>query len=399
MIHLYFFLLFFLAQLFLHSSAWAEKQKYWSTTELSIIKQLSINTLKQKLDPSNQYLNNHKAILFGKQLFNDSSLSYNQKVSCSSCHLKEAEFTDGKLVAIGEKVGIRNTPTLINVAQQNWFFWDGRSDSLWAQALSPLENPAEHNFTRTEVLHYLRNNDHYNKQYKKIFKQNLNQFSAYPAKAGPNGNLQALKIWKKLTGKQRDNINGAFVNIGKAIAAYVSTIKSEPTRFDHYIDELLEKSQSAILNKSEKKGLKLFISQKTGCINCHRSAIFSNKSFHNIGTGIKAKDNGRSEIIRTIIDDPFNCLGKYSDAEPGQCLELKYMNKNSHALSGSFRTPSLRSISKTAPYMHDGRFRTLQEVLDYYSGIDKNQALITDLPEISLSKQEQQDIISFLFTL
>ncbi len=146
-------------------------------------------------------------------------------------------------------------------------------------------------------------------------------------------------------------------------------------------------------------GYKLFVSQKSGCANCHSGPLFTNKEFHNIGTGILARDNGRSEVIEAVIHDEFNCLSKYSDAKPEQCAELNYINRNKHGLSGAFKTPSLRNLSKTAPYMHDGRFTDLKQVLNYYSSIDEVKSKEVDLPPISLSEREQQDIINFLQTL
>ncbi len=368
---------------------------------MSLLKSLSLSALKEPVDPSNQYLNNPNAIKFGEALFNDPSLSSTKTVSCASCHIGANAFMDSRTLALGKQQGIRNTPSLLNIGQQHWFFWDGRKDSLWSQALAPIENPKEHNLTRTELVHLIKANKRYKKQYKEIFGLSLENKALLklPQRAGPNGNIKVLKKWKKLSTEQRKGINRIFSNIGKAIASYVATIKSQPSRFDQYVQELATTGDSRVLNDSEKRGLKLFLSQKSGCINCHNTPVFSNKEFHNIGTGIKAKDNGRSEVITELIHDPFNCLGDYSDAMPSQCLELKYMNKDKHALSGAFRTPSLKGISKTAPYMHDGRYKTLQDVLKHYSEIKDKKSLETDLPVINLSTQEQRDIIHFLLTL
>ncbi len=371
------------------------------TISLSLLKSLSLSALKESVDPSNQYLNNPNAIKFGEALFNDPSLSSTKTVSCASCHIAANAFMDSRTLALGKQQGLRNTPSLLNIGQQHWFFWDGRKDSLWSQALAPIENPKEHNLTRTELVHLIKANKRYKKQYKEIFGLSLENKALLklPQRAGPNGNIKVLKKWKKLSTEQRKGINRIFSNIGKAIASYVATIKSQPSRFDQYVQELATTGDSRLLNDSEKRGLKLFLSQKSGCINCHNSPVFSNKEFHNIGTGIKAKDNGRSEVITELIHDPFNCLGDYSDAMPSQCLELKYMNKDKHALSGAFRTPSLRAISETGPYMHDGRYKTLQDVLKHYSEMKDKESLETDLPVINLSTQEQRDIIRFLLTL
>jgi cytochrome c peroxidase len=296
---------------------------------------------------------------------------------------------------------VRNTPSLYNVAQQNWFFWDGRKDSLWAQALAPLENPAEHAFSRLQVVHFIASDKHYRKQYQAIFPEALpgsEALASLPGKGGPEASIDALIAWKKLPQKLKHDVNRLFSNIGKSIAAYVATIKSKPSQFDRFAAEIQKKAKSDILDKSAQRGLKLFLG-RANCANCHSGALFSNKEFHNIGTGIPGKDNGRAEVINQVRHDIFNCLGEYSDAKPAQCMELTYMGSNSHALSGAYRTPSLRNVAKTAPYMHDGRFKTLDDVLAYYASIDNKKALETDLPPMKLSKQDQQDIIRFLQSL
>lgn len=376
---------------------------HWSTQERSILEQFSLTQLKPIKDPSNQYVNNIEAIKLGKQLFNEPLLSSNQKVSCSSCHTEDKHFTDNKVVALGARSGLRNTPTLLNTAQQNWFFWDGSKDSLWSQALSSIENPAEHHFNRVQLTHFIAENSRYETHYNVTFNTPLpsnNFISSLPKSAGPNGSLKELKAWKSLSKEQKTKVNLVAINLSKAIAAYVSTITFPPSRFDAFLEAILAGKDSDALSRSEQNGLKLFISKKSGCANCHIGAIFSNKEFHNIGTGIPARDNGRSEVIDSVIRSPFNCLGKYSDAKPNECNELKFAATNKHALSGAYKTPTLRGLSKTAPYMHDGRFDSLKDVLSYYASFNTTEkALSVDLPIIELTDKEQNDIVSFFMTL
>ena len=375
----------------------------WTPEEIQRINSYSLKKLVPVTDFSNIYLSNLNAKALGEQLFSDTRLSSNQKVSCATCHIKENSFTDNHNLAVGLQKGFRNTPTLLNAAHHNWFFADGGKDSLWAQVLSSLENPAEQDFTRVELLHLFQKDSNYKKQYRNTFNEYPpleTSSKSLPDKAGPNSDLKGLINWKKLTKKQRDEINIFFTNIGKSIAAYVTTIQSKATRFDLFIDNINNNSKDlTLLNSSELNGYKLFVSQKSGCANCHSGPLFTNKEFHNIGTGILARDNGRSEVIEAVIHDEFNCLSKYSDAKPEQCAELNYINRNKHGLSGAFKTPSLRNLSKTAPYMHDGRFTDLKQVLNYYSSIDEVKSKEVDLPPISLSEREQQDIINFLQTL
>lgn len=374
----------------------------WSEEELNKIQQLFPENIPAHIDPSNRYINNKQAIKLGKRLFNEPLLSANRAVSCAGCHHTNKGFTDNRVVARGTRKGFRNTPTLLNVSEQNWFFWDGSKDSLWSQAMSSIENPSEHNFSRTEVLHFICNNRQYREMYERVFKQELpddNALMAYPDKGGLNGNIAILESWKKLPRQQKELVNRTFSNIGKAIAAYVTTIKSPSTRFDHFVTQLLSTGHSQILNDSEQNGLKLFMSPEVGCSNCHSGSIFSNREFHNIGTGIRGIDNGRSEVIDAVIRDEYNCLGNYSDALQEECMDLLYANTDRHTLSGTFKTPTLRSVSKTAPYMHDGRYKSLYEVLDYYISVDGNMAQRTDLTVINVDKQEEANLVAFLKTL
>ena len=375
----------------------------WSDQERDLLNSFSVTKLNQASDPSNKYIFQKEAIRFGKTLFNETRLSSNKQVACASCHIKSQGFTDNKILAIGQRAGMRNTPTLLYAAHQNWFFWDGSKDSLWAQAISSIENPAEQNFSRTQLLHYIAKEPSYRKQYEKLFQHTLPTSTLlrdYPDKAGPNGDLSQLKAWKKLSRLKKETINTVASNLAKAIASYVTSIETKPTRFDSFVKEVTAQGHSNKLTPSEQRGLKLFKSEKAGCINCHSSPIFSNKSFHNIGTGILAQDNGRSEVIDAAIRDPFNCLGKYSDANPEQCMELKYASTNKHGLAGTFKTPTLRGVKTTAPYMHDGRFKNLAAVVNYYASFNtKEKADTVDLPIIKLSKQEQKDLVNFLLTL
>lgn len=374
----------------------------WSDNEINSIKNFSLQELRAPSDPSNKYLNNALAILLGKALFNDKRLSSNSNVACSSCHIEKYSFTDNRKLAFGFREGFRNTSTLLNSGSQHWYFADGVKDSLWSQALSSIENPAEHNFTRIEVMHLIIENEDYRKQYQQLFESKLPEKAelvSSPKIAGPNAKLKDLIAWKKLSKEQRHSTNIIFTNIGKSIAAYVSTIQSSNSRFNDFVNEIVKTKQSKILNKSEQRGLRLFVSQKSGCANCHSGPLFTNKSFHNISTGIPGKDNGRSEVIEAVIRDEFNCLGKYSDAKPEECMELNYINRDKHQLTGTYKTSTLLNIGKTSPYMHDGRFDSLGEVIKHYISSSQKKPNNTDLSPISLNDEQQNDLVNFLLTL
>lgn len=375
----------------------APANSQWTNAERSIIESLSLDKLKPSFDPSNQYANDKAAIAFGTQLFFDSSLSRNGKVACASCHKPDTYFSDKLTLAMGQDIGRRNTPSLHGVAYNNWFFWDGRKNSLWSQALAPLENPVEHDFSRTALAKLILSNKTYFTSYTKIFGQPVNiEPETLPAIAHPEGDIAQIKAWKSLSAAQRKQINQIFANTGKAIAAYVTTLKPLETRFDAYAQSIQDDAQdSSLLDDSELRGLRLFIGKKTGCISCHSSPLFTNQSFHNIGSGGKG-DSGRAAAISKVRLDPFNCLGEYSDATEDQCQELRYMQRDRHQLWGNFKTPSLRNVSNTPPYFHDGRYQTLAEVMDHYTTAKPGE---THLPAIELSAQDKLDLVAFLKTL
>jgi cytochrome c peroxidase len=374
----------------------------FTNTELEKIYSMSISHLpKQAIDPSNQYLGNPKAIKLGKQLFSEKRLSKNGKVACASCHQEEHYFTDGKAIASGVSKGRRNAPSLIGTSNYDWFFWDGRKDSLWSQALAPLEDKTEHALTRLEVVRFVATNSDYHQQYTEIFGQLPGReiFNNWPEKASPAGNIKELSAWKKIPKTQRQIINQIYANIGKAIAAYESTLQFKKSRFDQFIEQLKNRQAANALTRTEIAGLKLFLGQKATCNNCHSGPLLSNQQFQNIGTAIPRKDNGRADIIDQIKWDDFNCAGKYSDASTEQCQKLVYMNRNKHYLSGTYKVPTLRNISHTAPYSHDGRFKTLEEVVQYYTKPESKEMTGHHLADINLNQEEQKQLVSFLKTL
>ncbi len=384
------------------SQLWSKTESIsWTGRELQIIQSLSLAVLPEPADPGNRYVHDKNAIALGNRLFFDKRLSRNSTVSCASCHQPDNNFSDQRTVAMGQALGRRNTPSLQGVAYNHWFFWDGRKDSLWSQALSPLENPAEHDFSRTALIRLIINDQDYRQAYTEAFGTtgviDAINVDSLNVDARPSGTLTQIKAWKALPTTQREPINRIFANIGKALAAYITTLKPQPGRFDDYVQALQNHTPDTqkTLSHSELRGLRLFINRKSGCINCHSGPLFSNQSFHNVGSGGKG-DSGRAAVLSRVKLDDFNCLGKYSDAKPEQCRELIFMQTDRHQLWGSFKTPSLRNVSHTAPYFHDGRYATLTEVLDHYT---KAKPADTHLPTIELSAQDKRDIIAFLKTL
>lgn len=376
----------------------------WSAGEKALLESLSIRHLAPfRKDPSNQYQRDTQAISLGSKLFFDKRLSANGEISCSSCHQPNISFSDGLPQARGLRIGARNTPSLLGVSHQQWLFWDGRKDSVWSQALGPIENPDEHNLSRVSLIKKLFAIELYRDEYTAIFgdSPSVETLSSWPPEASPAGDLKSLKRWKSLPIEDRKYINRIFSNIGKALAAYESTLEFPVSRFDLFINELSQTEPVSVelsLSAREQQGLKLFIG-KGACMSCHLSPVLSNQAFQNIGTGTPGKDMGRSQVAEAQRWDEFNCLGEYSDAPADACKDLKYMNSNRHDLSGSFKVPSLRNVSKTGPYMHDGRFQSLEQVVAHYANPPSQEQTGHHLPAIQLDEAEQALLAEFLKAL
>src|SRR5690606_16016170 len=159
-------------------------------------------------------------------------------------------------------------------------------------------------------------------------------------------------------------------NLGKAIAAYERLLVPGSSRFDTYVEAVLAGDETAAddaLGKDEVLGLRLFIGEAR-CVECHNGPLFTNFEFHNtaaLSAPGELPDRGRSDGLRALRADPFNCLGEFSDAGPHDCQELRYVREGVE-LIGAQRTPSLRNLAGTAPFLHKGQLATLMEVLEHY---------------------------------
>ena len=379
----------------------------WTDAERSILKSLSLQSLPElPRSPSNHYADDPRAQKLGKQLFFDKKLSANQQLSCASCHQPEKFFTDGLPRGVGVNATGRNTPTVVGTAWQRWFYWDGRRDSLWSQALIPFEAPDEMGSTRLAIVRYIAEDPQYAKQYEALFGSidSVVRSNTLPQHAGPLSDKASKNHWYRIPVRTQKVINRMYANIGKAIAAYERTLRYQPTRFDRYVEQLLSQGDDAsIFNEKEIAGLKLFIDpQKTQCLQCHNGAALTNHSFHNIGSGNfdgEFLDFGRLLGLQAVLMDEFNCLGDYSDAEPADCSAIRFLNKShSIVLNGAFKTPSLRNISQTAPYFHDGRFNTLAEVIHFYNKPPTDNGA-HELKALNLTEEELSSLVDFLKTL
>ncbi len=358
-------------------------QSEWTAEELRILKSLSLSNLRPlPPDPSNLVADDPEAANLGMQLFFDVRFSRNGKVACSTCHQPERYFTDGRALARGIGETARGAPSLIGAAYSPWLYWDGRRDSQWSQALVPLETPEEHGFDRKSVLAVIASDNRLRYAYEKVF-------GSLPHDA-----------------TNQEAFNQAFANVGKAIAAFERTLHPSPSRFDNFVSSLLDDSDDdlSILDLDEIAGLKLFISDSGQCLRCHNGPLFTNFGFHNIGLiegelGKRDYDLGRSTGVKEALADPFRCDGLYSDAEPEACIEQQFVRLKGRDLRAAFKVPTLRNVAETAPYMHDGRFKTLRDVLQHYNKAPVFKIGFQQLIPLKLSARELDQLAAFLETL
>jgi cytochrome c peroxidase len=284
-----------------------------------------------------------ESIELGRKLFFDPRLSGDDTVSCATCHNPQLSFTDGLPGSRGikGKIGRRNAPTVLNTAYESSFFWDGRASSLEQQAGFPIANPDEMGQPHDLSIKKFERIPEYPKEFAEVF--------------GP-GRLTIEKI-------------------EMALASYERTLESGDSAFDRY----QYGGDKTALSEEAVRGLAVFTDKNKGnCSTCHtieeKYALFTDGKFHNLGAGI----NKNGELTD---------LGRYEQTKV-------------EADKGAFRTPSLRNVAKTAPYMHDGSLKTLKDVVDFYvGGGSSNPQLDKEIKELKLSGQEKADLVAFLESL
>ncbi|MCA0050296.1 c-type cytochrome [Mesorhizobium sp. B283B1A] len=374
----------------------------FSDAEKKTIASLALNTLPPlKPDTTNRFADVPAAAALGSTLFFDLGMSRDGTVSCSTCHKIDRQFQDDLPQAVGVGRTNRRTMPLAGVARDPWFFWDGRRDSLWAQALTPLENPLEQAGNRAAYAHYIK--ARFGERYERIFGP-LPDFSGIPANASPLGTDAEKAAWSAMSDTQRDAINRVFSNIGKAIAAFERSIEPAQTRFDRFALDLAtgaEPKGDAVFSREEILGLKLFMG-KANCVTCHDGPRFTDNGFHNTGvppvTGLPP-DRGRVDAVTQVEADPFNCFGAYRDGDAGACGELRFMVKDAPQLVRAYKTPSLRGAATRPPYMHAGQFSSLDEVVAHYAKAAPSMQGISEIHPLELSDRERAALVAFLKTL
>ena len=373
----------------------------WSKKELSSIDSLWIGNLgKVPADPTNKYADDARAAALGHKLFFDARFSSNGKIACSTCHQPAKLFQDGLPRARGLGLGDRRTPSIVGAAYSPWQFWDGRKDSLWAQAVTPVEDSAEMGSDRTYMAHRIQR--YYRRDYETIFGPLPAGLAQLPRHAGPVKRRAARAAWRSMTPAQRRAVSRVMANVGKALEAYERKLVPGAARFDRYAQAVLSGHQAradSILTQQEAEGLRLFMGAGN-CIECHNGPLFTNFSFENVGApavpGLPP-DPGRSRGAKLVLKDEFNSAGPFSDAR-GDSLKLRTL-ANGPSLLGAFKTPSLRNVARLAPYMHAGQLKTLKRVVAFYSRAPAAPLGRTLIAPLSLTAQQEAQLVAFLKTL
>lgn len=286
----------------------------------------------------------------GSELFYDTNLSKKGNMSCATCHKPELAFTDGFAKAIGNnnQVLLRNSPTIIYSQYQRNMFHDARVSSLESQISSVIKSKDEFHQNINHIVEYVLSNKAYNKKFKAYYKDSVTS-----------------------------------LNIRHAISNYTRSLAKFNSKFDENI-----KGEKNTLNVSEKRGFNLFMG-KAACATCHFPPLFN-------GTVPPFFKETELEIIGV----PKTDQNKELDEDLGRYYYFKTEERK-----GAFKTPTLRNIAKTAPYMHNGIYNTLEDVMDFYNkgggaglGLDvPHQTLPFD--SLELSEAEIKDVIAFMKTL
>ncbi len=293
----------------------------------------------------------------GRQLYFDPRVSLDGTVSCATCHNPARGWTDGMAVSIGiaGQTGSRSAPTVINTTYGKQMFWDGRAPSLEGQAQGPVQNPIEMGKQDYEqIIRRLANIPGYAEQFEKVF--------------GTPVTLDGM---------------------AKAIATFERVAAlSGNSPYDKY-----NAGDNKALSEAEKRGLVLFgltlntddefktdvVRQKAKCTLCHQGFNFTDEAYHNLGIGFSEKDRKYADPGRWAIDP----IGAKTDAD-----------------IAAFKTPTLREVAHTAPYMHDGSLTTLERVMEHYDkGGTPNPSLDRDMKPLKLTAQEKADVIVFMKAL
>ena len=329
-------------------------------------------------DPSNRVSGKPAAIAFGKALFFETRLSLSGTISCATCHRPDAGWTDGLARSRGHEAVDRNALSLFNLRFNRWFGWDGAQDTLWAQNLRPLLDRREMGVGAAGAARLVRTDRRLACGYRQAFGE------------APGADDRQV-----------------FVDLGKAMAAFLETLVTGRTPFDDFRDALARNDAAgrARYPAAAKRGLRLFVG-RGNCAFCHFGPAFTNGEFADAAVphfAISGRaDPGRFGGIRKLRKSPYTLLGRFND-DPARSTAVKTRHvRLAHSNFGEFRVPGLRNAALTAPYMHAGSLETLADVVRHYSTLDEERLHAGGeriLRRLDLSAQEQADLVAFLETL
>ena len=362
------------------------------------------------VDPTNAVADDPRAALLGQALFFDARLSGNGEVSCATCHDPAQGFGDGRALGRGVADLTRHSMTLWNVAYNRWFFWDGRKDSLWSQALAPFEDEREHATSRLAIAHLVADDPSYARAYEALFGAlpALDDGLRFPLEGRPvpgHPEHAHARAWDGMATDDRTAVDRLFVNLGKAIAAYERRLVSRRAAFDVFVEGLGEGDgdKLAALPASAQRGFALFAG-KGQCLLCHDGPNFSDGEFHtNRIPATDVPDDGRYLGMQQALVDPFNLRSAFADDGGARGLTRLGIAPLEPHVPADFKTPTLRNVAVTAPYMHDGRMANLDEVLAFYSTLEGAARPVSGgerlIDERNFDAQQLADLKAFLESL
>lgn len=308
-------------------------------------------------------------IELGRQLFFDTRLSADNTVSCASCHHPEDGYGRNTTFGVGIKgqKGGRNSPTSFNRILSSVQFWDGRAATLEDQAKGPIANPIEMGNTHEAAVKTVKGIEGYQLQFEKIF----------PGKGITIDTMaQAIATFERaiVTGPSPADYYEPLMNFQKSFGDDLRDMdafkKEDSESYDQYW-KLKRASDAHPISASAMRGRELFFG-KANCTACHAGANFSDEKYHNIGIG---------------MDKPNPDLGRFSQTK---------VEKD----KGAFKTPTVRNVSQTGPYMHDGSLKTLEDVVEWYNkGGHPNPYLSDKMKKLNLTAQEKEDVVAYMKAL
>ena len=317
-------------------------------------------------DPSNRVSGHPHAIELGRRLFADARMSPVGYIACVTCHQPDRAFTDLKARAHGLADLPRNTPSLFNLSQQRWFGRDGASDSLWLASIRPMLDAREFDGSAATTVRLFVRDPELATCYRKVF------------------GVSPLH-----------NSERTVVNVGKALAAYQETLVTGRTPFDDFRDATIRGDASAAMRypPAAQRGLKLFVGEAK-CISCHSGPNFSDDHFHKVMGGANDDvDDGRLQGVRSVKSNVFNLASRYNDDATRSNANATRQLVSDNSQRGQFRTPGLRNVATTGPYMHDGRIDLLQHAVQHGAPPHRSPS------GAALTAAQASDLVAFLATL